>query len=1404
MLALGAGYCTKKGVVMTANLFKDKYGASIASGGSWWRRVTSAALRAALCFTLPGLVACSQEPFDSQNDSTAVHTEAVVQERAVTLTLPERLRPHDVVIGASDLLELRDRSKVEGPVSTAVGGILVGSDARLRNATARGQISIGDRSHVGGNLTAGGTLTVSSSATVTGTRNADVTFGPSQEIAISFKAESMSAGPVTLEPDQVLDLTPGTYSSLALKPRSTLVLHSGVYLFRGPITLESTSILSIDNATGPTQVYFEGNLTFRGSIRSARAGLPQVLLGKLGPGSVLLDAPFLGALAAPAANVALQAARPFGHRAAIYAKTVRLEPDTIVRPYSFNWGDVDPGLEPPIPPGTPVQTLPESPIDMPVSVGTGGDGTTISSEAHPDEPVTFKLPEAYPVSGGTMGNRCARFIFQTPSAASVTCTYCGGSTTAAPNTALELNRGRTLHFQGCSDELPPSMPRTGTDFTLEVDPPPGYPVTVSSPAIAENGCSDTLEILSPTQTTQMRESFAWGGQRETTNADGTPALYYAWVLVQNQDDALNLRRLLIHVLKRPLFQEELDRFKGRCGALTNPGDGFGTFIPVLIPGATYNRLVQALSSADIQGDKSIFEAIIIRDDVPAAARNPNGSVRLDVLANSGFEYLHYEPRPFAAPADMQLDAGEVRRVLVSAMQYVGEAAREAGQFVTSTLAALDRLARGRVNVTLHLHAVTKDYAFGAATKMVRAWGPARGQPLAALDLEVSILQKLLDFPLIPTTTIGYTSETGRVHVQAVEGGDARESGLCIELKNHGAMVTDFLIATQVCDFGGLELSFNNDQELVIDIENLRVVGFYQAYDAYKWSKQIVGYTPPRARILSGYWAQTFSTKNDSGHERLYAPCLSFGSFLDEAAIGTSLTTGLLGSMFLGAPVPLDLLIQMFQAVMFTSDIVMPVEDVPQFVGSRLVMSHEYGHYLLCAMMDDEDTGAVGEMVYHAIVSGDGDNRSVPVRYVNEAFADVVAGQVAGGANYGWLENSPAIKYFGRDELFEDYCVPAPSGDAPYACFDFNQRGVTLSDNHSGTESIGRIVTLLHDMVDGHGEPLTTPVPNDASLWENYRLISNPQHPIQPDEGFLRLYGAQDSDPIYGYGSIDEHLERVALPGSSLHNFARKLAKSLADKGGDGLEDPDIYSAVNGAMESENKNWCDRCRVLALHSPLLSFDEPTVKNLLQQCLFDSEIREALGETPPDPHGRLDADSCTRCPPGQISGENGQCETCGNGIVHGNSCDYCSVDVYLDGATMSTQVEYTFDTTETSAIDSCPEVFSVAVQNPAALVARGGGLAAYLEAEPHTQANCERFAELTISHDVHPNGAGIYSPLEALGSTGAWTCPLACNCVDLPWRLFTDSELLGESGFLFSVSADHQRRLVVLGANANSPL
>lgn len=104
---------------------------------------------------------------------------------------------------------------------------------------------------------------------------------------------------------------------------------------------------------------------------------------------------------------------------------------------------------------------------------------------------------------------------------------------------------------------------------------------------------------------QMRESFAWDSAvkvDEQNAEDGTPTLYYAWVHIGSKEDALALKQLYIHVLSRPLFDQELLAYAGRCGTFTNPGGGAGAFVPALIPGATYNALIDALTSGDIEGD----------------------------------------------------------------------------------------------------------------------------------------------------------------------------------------------------------------------------------------------------------------------------------------------------------------------------------------------------------------------------------------------------------------------------------------------------------------------------------------------------------------------------------------------------------------------------------------------------------------------------------------------------------------------------------------------------------------------------------------------------------------------------------------------------------------------------------
>ena len=163
-------------------------------------------------------------------------------------------------------------------------------------------------------------------------------------------------------------------------------------------------------------------------------------------------------------------------------------------------------LKPPT--GTPVHSLPPSPGIMTSSIAGDGSGNPTTTSSLPG-PTTFVLPTQYPVAGGVIGNGTVTFGFTTPAGNQVTCTYKGGSTTAAPTDANELNLGRQLKFVSCSDGLSAGTKRTATKTTMTVTPSPGYPVTVSSPIQAAGGCHESLEILSAAQTHQMRTSFSW-------------------------------------------------------------------------------------------------------------------------------------------------------------------------------------------------------------------------------------------------------------------------------------------------------------------------------------------------------------------------------------------------------------------------------------------------------------------------------------------------------------------------------------------------------------------------------------------------------------------------------------------------------------------------------------------------------------------------------------------------------------------------------------------------------------------------------------------------------------------------------------------------------------------------------
>jgi len=1340
------------------------------------------------------LAACGPS---SEDDASVRSTSQAIQGEqslAFSFKLPTGLVPEDVSASSVGLLKVGDRALVTGISVSSTGKVEIRNDAKTGTVFAKQNIQLLDRAKVSGNATAGGVVQLGNGAVVTGTKTngANLSF---KEFSWTATSPQASQGNISLEPDTSRVLAPNTYGNLTVKSRAKLSLEAGVYVFN-TVLIEPQAKLLIDSTLGPVQVYVKTGLTFRGSIVPETTGIPRVLFGYTGPQTALIEAPFTGALIAPAAEVRFQAALPKGHNAFIHAKSLVLEPDTKLTPFAFDWVSIVGPDAYKVPPATTaVQPMPASPAnEWVVYDGTGNN--VVSQTVTLGSPLTFSLPASYPVQGGVIGNGHVDFTFQT-SGSSVTCTYVGGSSTSSPANQSELTKGMQLTFQSCSDGLPPTTVRTATSYTLVVTAIPGYPVSITPPVTRDGHCSEEIELLSAAQTYQMVSTFNWNTKTKVAEVDAQnrPTLYPAWIYIRDKDDLRALRQLYIHVLKQPLFTEELQALAGRCGALTNHGDGAGAFVSALIPGKTYNKLIDVLTAPNISGDRVIFDAVILRT-VPLAARTPQGSIKLETLADAGFRYLDYEKDPFRAPADFEQDLG-IAQAIAGAVEWIAQAVRDVGQWFDTALADIAKVTSGRVRVTLAVHSITQDPAFGPNAIATRAWGVYGGFPLTANGMEARVVQTSTTaqpFGIVSAVSQGITDRLGHATMDIVAG-TGLQVGFCLELGSTAAKVTDFLLPTTICDLRGLgtavqQLPLTNlvtHQQLLVEIDNPRVSGLFQADDAWWWANDVLKFNPPRqAKIMSGWHADSFSRSKDGTTKLLYTPCLGYPNNLSDAGTAAAmLGGGFAGGAFIGGPVGGlvgSVVAGVYAAVILTSDIVMPLNS--SLPRSREVMSHEFGHFLFCSMMHHTNPGAISELVEQTITNA-GADLAFPVRYINEAVADFITGQVVGANDYTWARGVDSTRYYcvpptdgacvggsnaggactGELDCPGSVCAHPPAPPAPLShacsggtnsgdpcvvanaatqcpggtcdptpttlpsgyCFDETFRSHTMAPG--GEESIARLATLLHDVFDGGGHGHRANDPSDADMWTT-----------SPGGGAPLQFSP------YGFSNTDSNIEQVALPGTALPELIGIFTWDPIQPFGQTLTDKGLHRAINTVMEDHGVNWCDRCEVLALHSELTANE--TAPHLHSVCLADPALAD-IG-APPVPLDRMDHATCAECPPGLAADEDGKC------------ADVCPADLVLDGATMSLDSTEIATSSLTAPGDSCPSVFVVRIENFGALAARGAVTSVDVDVvvSPENAATCEQTYGLRQKVTV----AGTTTSSDLSGTGTFVTCGPTPLCVE----------------------------------------
>lgn len=232
---------------------------------------------------------------------------------------------------ASHGATVADRSVVQGTGTTAALAsagpelVQIGVGAQTGTLVGNGSFFLSEHSYVNGNVLASGTVTRQNSVTVTGTVSERVTTAfPKCPDLTGINFPSTATKPVNLEPGERLALTPGSYSSVAVKSRARLTMAAGTY-FLTELDLETDSTLELKQ---PVTIYVKNRIIERGHI-TTMSGAPEAFyLGYFGTEDFFVQAPFAGGtVVAPQASVVVGSLGSNAFRGQLFAKKIELQAD---------------------------------------------------------------------------------------------------------------------------------------------------------------------------------------------------------------------------------------------------------------------------------------------------------------------------------------------------------------------------------------------------------------------------------------------------------------------------------------------------------------------------------------------------------------------------------------------------------------------------------------------------------------------------------------------------------------------------------------------------------------------------------------------------------------------------------------------------------------------------------------------------------------------------------------------------------------------------------------------------------------------------------------------------------------------------------------------------------------------
>lgn len=944
----------------------------------------------------PGQVVC--RPEDSSSGSEH-HTLAVY--------LPRGEKFPDVALGARRHLTLAANAIVDlgaQHATVAHGDAELGEAARASTLVARDGAQLAASAVVTGDLRSTQASVLNATANVAGSLQSGQTLSPPETLRLHLVFPPPREGDVRIVSGRSRILWAGNYGNLRVENGGKVYLQSGRYRFQS-LRMDAGSELFIESAEGVVRVDVAAATELRGRVRHLGPGQENFLLVSATTSAVSVSGSFHGTLLAPSGLVDFVDGN---HEGFFYGDRVQVAAGTLLTGRPRPWDDL-------IPPQTEPTAVRSS------GVNGGRISATTSQPGTYSKPGGFdlRLRERLPISRGNAGNHAAMLTYSNQFGTH-SCTYLGGAGVAHPTTMRERALGAEYHFQACSDgHVAGDVVRVDSvQLSLDGDDLDPGGATGVDWAVGES-CNGALPApMSKGESRTRIESFVWPqfspppvdgvlseplvvqGRVQERTADGRPALYSAQIYIRNRVELTRLDQFLIHWSKRPVFLNEwpLD-WEGNCGTIGFDHDGEGMWVYAVLPGVTYNAIRDARNHEDIAEDqREAFRAIRLVLP-PEPARTEWGSLRLDVLAQTGFRYLGLRELPDDAAVDSALYRGGAVDALVDIAEFVVDGVRDVIRETVVFFGTIDSI-WGTVDVYIDTTASKLDtnfdtYANGRMIPMRAPWRGAEPNEIASRDIRVTmynVVQRVttLGAP-VPVKFTNKLSDRGAVLLKVSKDDDASGVAfeqLCYELQNEAASVTSFLIPDEVCDGSksGVDFrSFRENSVVQFDTDNRDLVLHAEATDAFDYLQEVVGVTAPQVKVMRGPTAFQLSGYAESA----WAPCLGIGDGLVDTGVGLLSNSGLI----FPPAAPLGLLSGGYLAALSDSDIVITPNHYTH--TTRGVMAHEYGHFALCAMVRENGEGALekAQLTFDTVAAGYGDpTPDKEVRVVNEAFADFLQGK----------------------------------------------------------------------------------------------------------------------------------------------------------------------------------------------------------------------------------------------------------------------------------------------------------------------------------------------------------------------------------------------------------------------------